>query len=103
MGGSVLVLKHQNKGGWEDVIKNIADGVIVHSVLGIHTQNPVTGQYSLAAPHSLRIVNGEITGKVDIKISGDFWEILRSEETETALSDMYNYPYLISRSKAENM
>lgn len=102
-GGSGIVLKHQKTEEWADVLKDIADGVIVHSVLGIHTQNPVTGQYTLAAPHSLRVINGKITGKADIKISGDFWGILKSEDTKTAYSDLYNNPYLISRSKAENM
>ncbi|ADY54993.1 peptidase U62 modulator of DNA gyrase [Syntrophobotulus glycolicus DSM 8271] len=100
-GGAGLILKHRRTGTWQDVLKKIDDGVIVHSILGLHTQNPVTGEYSLSAPCSLRVIRGEITGKVDIKISGSFWEILKSEETETASSDLYNYPYLITKTGAE--
>ncbi|MFA6808281.1 MAG: metallopeptidase TldD-related protein, partial [Eubacteriales bacterium] len=77
--------------------------ILIHSVLGLHTQNPVTGDYSLSAPSSLRIINGKIVGKTDVKINGNFWNDLRSSQTLIAYSKLHSHPYLKTETKVENL
>ena len=50
-------------------------------VLGVHTQDPVSGDFSLSAPQSLRVDDGTIQGRVRATISGNLFEILRREDT----------------------
>ena len=56
--------------------------VIVHSVLGVHTQDRVSGDFSLSAPLSLAVSNGQVEGRVRGTISGNLWSLLRDESTQ---------------------
>ncbi|NIM00126.1 MAG: hypothetical protein GTN89_04305 [Acidobacteria bacterium] len=53
--------------------------VVVLSVLGVHTQDRVSGDFSLSAPLALRIDDGALEGRLRGTISGNLWETLRSE------------------------
>ena len=55
--------------------------LLVLHVLGVHTQDPVSGDFSLSAPQSLRVDDGTIQGRVRATISGNLFEILRREDT----------------------
>jgi PmbA protein len=69
--------------------------VLILSVLGLHTQDSVSGSYSLSAPHSLRIIKGQIAGKIDVKLTGNFFADMAASTTQAARSDFELYPYLM--------
>ena len=54
--------------------------VVVLSVLGVHTQDRVSGDFSLSTPLALAVASGTPMGRLRGTISGNLWEILRSEE-----------------------
>lgn len=80
---------------WREVLEGLEDGVLVLSVLGLHTQDAVSGDYSLSAPHSLRILKGRIVGKTDVKLTGNFFADLAASTTKTARSELADHPYLL--------
>ena len=90
-----LYLQHKAEIPWVKALQGVEDGVLVLSVLGLHTQEAVSGSYSLSAPHSLRILKGQIVGKTDVKLTGNFFLDLAAPTTKTAQSDLDTYPYLM--------
>jgi len=61
----------------DDLIKEVSDGLIVHEILGSHTANPISGDFSVGASIFTSIKDGERThpGK-DAMISGNFPNLL---------------------------
>jgi predicted Zn-dependent protease len=97
----VLSLKHARKLGMEPVpAPTSIDGVqfglasragreealatgrtlLVHSVLGMHTQDHVRGEYSLLSPQGVLYDEGRPLGRVTGTLNGSFFEALGSEE-----------------------
>lgn len=102
-GASGITVKHGQQADWVNSLKGIEDGILILSVLGLHTQNPVTGSFSLSAPSGIRIKNGQLVGKTDSRISGSFWDILKSDSTSYGKSPLYKHPYMLTQCKAENL
>jgi Predicted Zn-dependent proteases and their inactivated homologs len=94
-GTAGLYLKHLAEVPWVEALKGVDDGVLILSVLGLHTQDAVSGSYSLSAPYSLRIIKGQLVGRTDVKLSGNFFADLAAPTTKTALSDFDIHPYLL--------
>ena len=94
-GTAGLYLKHQAEVPWLNALQGIEDGVLVLSVLGLHTQEAVSGSYSLSAPHSLRILKGQIVGRTNVKLTGNFFADLLASTTKTARSELDTHPYLL--------
>ena len=62
-----------------DIIEETQDGVMVNSVIGAHTANPISGDFSVEARNSFLIRNGEITSPIkSMMISGNIFELLHS-------------------------
>jgi PmbA protein len=57
-------------------LERTGNGALVLSVLGVHTQDSASGDFSLSAPQALRIEGGEFTGKLKATISGNLFELL---------------------------
>jgi PmbA protein len=55
--------------------------LLVLHVLGVHTQDPTSGDFSLSAPQSLAVGSGAFGGRVRATISGNLFEILRRDDT----------------------
>jgi PmbA protein len=56
------------------------DGYIVHSVMGAHTANPTSGDFSVTTSTLLRVEGGEILGPVkQAGLSGNLAKALSSE------------------------
>ncbi|TCL63010.1 PmbA protein [Hydrogenispora ethanolica] len=66
---------------WEQLIKNTERGLIVYSVLGMHTQDSSSGSFSLTADQCLLVENGAVLGKVKAVINGDFLKSLAAEDS----------------------
>jgi PmbA protein len=66
---------------WDELIKQTERGMIVYSILGLHTQDASSGHFSLTADQCLLVEHGEIVGKVKGVINGDFLGALLQEES----------------------
>lgn len=102
-GSMGIIMTHKDQKAWQKMLEDIDDGVLILSVLGLHTQNAVTGSFSLAAPSALRIRNGRLIGKVDVRISGNYWEILGSHDVVYGKEDIYKDPYILTPYYAQSM
>jgi PmbA protein len=60
-------------------LERAAGGALVLSVLGVHTQDTASGDFSLSAPQVLRIGTGEFAGRLKATISGNLFDLLRSD------------------------
>jgi PmbA protein len=70
-----LIIEHPSF----DVISDTKDGVIVNTVIGAHTANPISGDFSVEARNSFLIENGEIASPIkSMMISGNIFELLRN-------------------------
>ena len=63
VGCSNLILKSSAKTkSLEDMIQSMDDGYVVHSVMGAHTANPTSGDFSVTSSAILKVENGTIIG-----------------------------------------
>ena len=49
---------------YEEMLEMIDDGYIVNSVMGAHTANPTSGDFSVTTSSILRVEGGEVIGAV---------------------------------------
>ena len=64
-GCSNLFLTSSQKGqSYDEMVESIADGYIVNSVMGAHTANPTSGDFSVTTSSILRVENGEVIGAI---------------------------------------
>jgi PmbA protein len=69
-----LIIEHPRS----DIITETGDGVIVNTVIGAHTANPISGDFSVEARNSFLINNGEITSPIrSMMISGNIFDVLQ--------------------------
>lgn len=62
-------------------LEEIGKGVLTTSVLGAHTANPISGDFSVEASNAFKIENGELTDPINkAMISGNIFEIMKKVE-----------------------
>lgn len=62
-------------------LSEIDKGVLTTSVLGAHTANPISGDFSVEASNAFKIENGELTDPINkAMISGNIFEIMGKVE-----------------------
>lgn len=62
-----------------DIVGETAYGVLIGSVLGAHTANPISGDFSVEARNSFLVKHGEIAGPIrSMMISGNVFELLQN-------------------------
>lgn len=62
-------------------LEEIDKGVLTTSVLGAHTANPISGDFSVEASNAFKIENGELTDPINkAMISGNIFEIMKNVE-----------------------
>lgn len=65
-------------GTQEDLIKMIKKGVLIQTVMGLHTADPISGEYSLGATGHI-IENGRLVSAVkDMAIAGNLIDLMKS-------------------------
>jgi PmbA protein len=67
---------------WNDLINTVDRGLIVLSVLGLHTQDSSSGSFSLTVDQGLVVEDGQIIGKTKAVINGDFLKSLISKDSQ---------------------
>lgn len=66
------VLEHETTQAMDALVGDVEDGYLVESVLGAHTANATTGDFSVTAPNVWRIEKGAVVGACkDIAIGGN--------------------------------
>ncbi|HUR25898.1 MAG TPA: TldD/PmbA family protein [Candidatus Thermoplasmatota archaeon] len=72
-----LVLSSSKSRPTQTLVSGIDDGYLVESVLGAHTANATTGDFSVTAPNVWRILNGAVAGPAgEIAIGGNLPDLL---------------------------
>ncbi|MDP3105473.1 MAG: TldD/PmbA family protein [Candidatus Methanoperedens sp.] len=62
-----------------DILGETRNGVIVNSVIGAHTANPISGDFSVEARNSFLITEGELASPIkSMMISGNIFELLKN-------------------------
>ncbi|MBU4076908.1 MAG: TldD/PmbA family protein [Euryarchaeota archaeon] len=62
-----------------DILGETRNGVIVNSVIGAHTANPISGDFSVEARNSFLIKDGEVASPIkSMMISGNIFELLKN-------------------------
>lgn len=62
-------------------LSEIDNGVLTTSVLGAHTANPISGDFSVEASNAFKIKNGELIEPINkAMVSGNIFEIMKSVE-----------------------
>ena len=84
-------------------ISEIDKGILTTSVLGAHTANPISGDFSVEASNAFKIENGELTDPINkAMISGNIFEIMK--KVEGIKSEIKQYgPYVIPKLLAHDI
>jgi PmbA protein len=85
----------------DDAIGAAAGGALVLSVLGVHTQDFTSGDFSLSAPQTLGIGDSGMAGRLRATISGNLFELLRSETMALVAFPGEHTPGLLVRCRVE--
>lgn len=96
-GDDTLFLEEGSPLRFEEGLAAADGGVLVFSVLGVHTLDPGSGEFSLSAPQSLAIAAGGLGGRVRGTISGNLLDLLRSEQTRLVRFDDEHLPGMLVR------
>lgn len=79
-GGSESVFFEAGRdSAWDTLRPTIDEAILALGVLGLHTQDRSSGNYSLATSQALLIRSGTIVGRVKATLTGNFFENLRDE------------------------
>jgi len=79
-GADTLFFESDRRLSEAEAMLQAKDGVFVLSVLGVHTQDSSSGDFSLSAPQALALKDGAAAGRLRGTISGNLFELLRSPE-----------------------
>ena len=74
------LLESEKKVSFNKCLKSIKQGVIVFNILGLHTQSPVAGDYSLPCPDALYVKGSRIIGRARPIIVGNFFQDILSQD-----------------------
>lgn len=85
---------------WEKLIQTVDRGLIVLSVLGLHTQDSSSGNFSLTADQSLLVENGQIVGKSKAVINGDFINSLTLKDSQFGIVESEDNPGYLMKATA---
>ncbi len=78
-------------------LSEIGRGVLTTSVLGAHTANPISGDFSVEASNAFKIENGELTDPINkAMISGNIFEIMKKVEGLNSEIKQYG-PFIIPK------
>jgi len=84
-------------------LSEIDNGVLTTSVLGAHTANPISGDFSVEASNAFKIKNGELSEPINkAMVSGNIFEIMKTVEGLKSEIKQYG-PYIIPKLLVHNL
>jgi len=85
----------------DEALARSGHGALVLAVLGAHTQDRGSGEFSLSAPQVLRILDGKFAGRIRATISGNLFDLLRGEDLERVRFEGEHTPGLLLRCRID--
>ncbi|MCK4355289.1 hypothetical protein KAW43_03045 [Candidatus Parcubacteria bacterium] len=92
------LLKSDKEISFEHCLKSIDQGVIIFDILGLHTQSPVSSDYSLPCPNALYIKKGKIIGRARLIIVGNFLENINKDDLKIINFPLEDFPGFLIKS-----
>jgi len=80
---------------FDDAVERADGGALILSVLGAHTQDSASGDFSLSAPQALAVRSDGLAGRLRATISGNLFEILSDDDLEFVRFDGEHTPGLL--------
>jgi PmbA protein len=102
-GMDTLFLEGPEPVAYDDAIARAEGGALVLNVLGVHTQDFSSGDFSLSAPQTLSIGPSGIEGRVRGTISGNVFELLRSTDLTLVRFPGEHTPGLLVRCRLDGV
>ncbi|HEY0738806.1 MAG TPA: metallopeptidase TldD-related protein [Herpetosiphonaceae bacterium] len=65
---------------WQELQPQLDEAILVLSVLGLHTQDRTSGNYSLSTSQALLVRDGAVQGRIKATLNGNLFENLRDGE-----------------------
>ena len=87
--------------GYDDALSSASGGALVLSVLGVHTQDFTSGDFSLSAPQTLAVGPSGLMGRLRATISGNVFELLRAPELSVVRFPGEHTPGLLVRCRLD--
>jgi PmbA protein len=66
----------------QEMVQKVDKGLLIYTVLGMHTQDSTSGRFSLSAPRCLVIRDGQLYGQVKATISGNFFDNINDPRSQ---------------------
>lgn len=82
---------------FQELLKTIEKGIIVYDVLGMHTQDAASGNFSLTAPNCIRIERGIMKEACKAVITGNFFEVLQDQFSRLGKIPLEDHPCLLMK------
>jgi PmbA protein len=79
--GSALEVQTDDLAIWDEVVASLDRGLIVYEILGMHTQDSVSGHFSVVASQALVVRDGVPVGRAKAALTGNFFETLHDPNT----------------------
>jgi PmbA protein len=87
---------------YEDAAADAAGGALVLGVLGVHTQDFTSGDFSMSAPQTLALgEGGTFLGRLRATISGNLFALLRSQDLRIVSFPGEHTPGLLARCRLD--
>ena len=80
-GAQGLIIGSKPRKSVDEIYQSLDEALVVHSILGLHTQDYASGKFSLTADQCLLVKEGGIRGKTQTVIAGDFLHSLNREDS----------------------
>jgi PmbA protein len=79
---------------FDEMVKGIKDGLLVHEFLGLGQSNPINGEFSVNVFLGYKIENGKIVGRVkDVMLAGNAFEAIKDISAISKESEWVSGPY----------
>lgn len=75
------IIESENNQNFDKFISKQKKALLFYSALGMHGQEPTTGNYSLPCPYAILIENGEMVGNAPCVVNGNIFEDFNNPET----------------------
>jgi PmbA protein len=76
-GAHSIRMRCDNETTWSELQPQLDTAILVLGVLGLHTQDRSSGNYSLATSQALLVQGGELAGRVKATLTANFFDQLR--------------------------
>ncbi|HEX6291046.1 MAG TPA: metallopeptidase TldD-related protein [Herpetosiphonaceae bacterium] len=75
-----VVMQAADEVAWDQLQPQLDEAILVLSVLGLHTQDRTSGNYSLSTSQALLIRDGAVQGRIKATLNGNLFDNLRDAE-----------------------